>query len=79
MRIDQSVRQAREAKGLTQGVLAEKAGLHRVTISRIERGHQVCGVATLRKLARALSVSVSTLLPPEEKKQRRRRRASPAA
>jgi putative transcriptional regulator len=49
----------RRARGLTQEGLAERSGISRETISRIETGrHQEPEVLTLVKLAEALDVSV---------------------
>lgn len=48
------VRQAREECRLTQGELAELAGLRRETLSRIERGHHEAYWDTMCRLSRAL-------------------------
>jgi DNA-binding XRE family transcriptional regulator len=46
-----------------RGVLAERAGVSYVTISRIENGHMTPSGAMLDKLARALDLPVRELLP----------------
>lgn len=57
------VRELRQALGLTQAALAERAGLQRVTVSRIER-HRVKGIdfSTLERLADALGVDPGFLI-----------------
>jgi len=53
----------RKAANLTQDELAEKSGIGRVTISRIESGEQKETTSgTLVKLAQALDVSVDDLI-----------------
>lgn len=57
------VRETREAKGMTQELLARKAGIRRATLSAIERG-QTKGIdfATLEALAAVLQVDPSYLI-----------------
>ena len=62
-RVGARIRERREALGLTQGELARKAKLGRVTVNRIERGSQDSTLTTLHPIARALGVSVRDLLP----------------
>lgn len=57
-----NVRAAREAKGWTQEVLAQEAGLATVQISRIERGVREIRLTTLIKLRSSLGVSADALL-----------------
>jgi transcriptional regulator with XRE-family HTH domain len=65
------LREQRLRKGLTQGDLAEKAGVHLVTICRWEKDVQVMSnVAAAAKAAKALGVSKAWLVygegePPE--------------
>ena len=54
----QGLRQIREARGLTQVELAQRAGLNMATISRIENGLNSPAITTLRSLAQALEMSV---------------------
>ena len=48
--------------GLSQDELAHRAGLHRTYVSGVERGVRNPTVTVLDKLAKALGVSLSTLL-----------------
>ncbi len=58
------LREVRELRGWSQGVLAEKAGVSRDSISNYETGHRQAYPATARKLADALSVSIADLIEP---------------
>src|ERR1700749_812625 len=49
---------------LTQGELAERVGLTRVSITQIERGRQKVLIHTLYVIAEALGVNANALLPP---------------
>lgn len=51
--------QHREARGLTQERLAEKAGLDQTYISGIERGVRNPGIKNIVRLARALGIPVA--------------------
>ena len=67
VRIDgEKVREARERAFLSQGELAEKAGLNRFTVGRVERtGTTDVHPRTIRKIAEALSVDPASLTPEE--------------
>ncbi len=52
----------RAAQGLTQEGLAAKAGISRVYIARLETGKQDPTLTTLKKLAKALKVTVGELV-----------------
>jgi DNA-binding XRE family transcriptional regulator len=52
----------RSEAGLTQGELAERAGIHRVTVARYESGRRHPGYETLETLAEALALPVGRLL-----------------
>ncbi len=54
------IERLRKEKGLTQEVLAEKAGLHRAYFWDIENGRNI-SIKTAYKIARALGVSLSEL------------------
>ena len=56
-----NVRKQREARGLTQEALAEKADLDQTYISGIERGIRNPSVLSIAKIAKALAVSLSQL------------------
>lgn len=62
-RIDlgKNISRIREERKLTQEDLAEKAGIHRVTLARIETGRFTPASTVLVNLAQALSVSTDTL------------------
>jgi transcriptional regulator with XRE-family HTH domain len=53
------LRELRDAAGLTQAQLAEKAGLHRQGIAKLENGEREPAWGTVRALARALGVTCS--------------------
>ena len=52
----------RDRKGLTQVQLAEKSGVSRTYLARLESGRQDPTLSTLEKLAKALGVKVGRLL-----------------
>lgn len=56
------VRELRERIGLTQEQLAERANLHTTYISGIERGRRNPGLNILAQLAKALRVTLPSLL-----------------
>lgn len=53
----------RDFRGLTQVALAERSGVNRVQIADIEAGRKSGSIATLRKLADALEVTLDDLAP----------------
>lgn len=59
------LRAVRERKVLTQLELAQKAGVTRATLSRLESGAENPYPSTIRKLARALGVEPEALMEPE--------------
>lgn len=61
-RVGQNLRRAREALGISQEDLADRAGLHRTYVSGVERGVRNPTVTVLEKLAKALKVKSSSLL-----------------
>jgi transcriptional regulator with XRE-family HTH domain len=56
------VRQIREARGLSLRALADKAGMSYVALYRLESGETDPRLGTLRRLARALNVTVADLI-----------------
>ena len=58
-----NVRKIRLSEGLTQEVLAEKAGLHFTYIGQTERGLRNVTCESLYKIAKALKVKGGDLLP----------------
>src|SRR4030088_691774 len=59
-----AVRIFRERQGWSQAQLAQSAGIDRGYISRIESGSVDPGLEIQRRLANALSISHSALIPP---------------
>lgn len=59
--IAQRVREARERQGLRQEDLAKMTGIARPNIVRIEQGRHVPSLTTLRKIADALHLDISSL------------------
>jgi len=63
MTIGQRVHAARLAAGLSQGQLAQRAGVAQAAISRIERGEtREPGVLIMAGIARALDTSIDDLI-----------------
>ncbi len=58
------IREIREQQGLTQGALAELAGLTQAAISALENDEQTLGLDRAKALARALKVHPSVLAFP---------------
>ena len=56
------VKRFRKKKELTQAVLAERVGVHRIYIAQIEAGTKTPSLPTLAKLAKVLGVRVTALL-----------------
>ena len=56
-----NVRKRREARELTQEILAERASLDPTYISGIERGLRNPGIKNVAKLAKALGLSTAEL------------------
>ena len=55
----------RELQELTQGELAEAAGVSQPVLSNLERDKEALGVERAKKLARALKVHPAVLLFPD--------------
>ncbi|WP_370030036.1 helix-turn-helix domain-containing protein [Qipengyuania mesophila] len=55
------LRAAREAAGLSQEGLAEKAGLDRTYIGGVERGERNISILSLKKIANALDLSLKAV------------------
>jgi transcriptional regulator with XRE-family HTH domain len=60
-RFGDAVRSRREALGLTQEGLAEKAGIHRTYLSDVERGTRNVSLVNVERLARGLDESMTEL------------------
>ena len=59
--VAQRVRMAREKKGLRQEDLAERTGIMRPNIARLERGRRLPSLSTLLKVAHALNLDMNSL------------------
>jgi len=57
-----SLRHLRESRFFTQQELADRAGIHRVTIANLESGREEARFSTIRKLAAALGVEPAALV-----------------
>jgi transcriptional regulator with XRE-family HTH domain len=60
--LGQAIRIRREALGLTQEQLAEKAGLHWTFISGVERGIRNISIVKLHRIAVSLDVRLRDLV-----------------
>lgn len=60
--VGERIRRLRLDANLTQGSLAEIAGVKSNTIARLERGLHTASMPTLKSLAKALNVKVSDIL-----------------
>ena len=63
--IGEKIATRREELGLSQETLAERAGMHRTSISPLELGKHAPRIGSLRPLAKALEVAPWELLPPD--------------
>lgn len=61
-RLGQKIRELRYERRMSQGELAEKAGVALMTISRLERGEHDPHVATLAKIAKGLDTPLLGLM-----------------
>jgi transcriptional regulator with XRE-family HTH domain len=62
-RFGANLRKIRLDKGMSQEGLADLAGLHRTYVSSVERGERNVTLETIDKLAKALGISTSKLIP----------------
>jgi len=60
------LRELRQRRFMSQGDLAEKAGVSRATIGKAEQGHGITRYVVIRKLAAALNVDPSELMGTDE-------------
>jgi transcriptional regulator with XRE-family HTH domain len=61
-RVAAKVKRLREQRGMTQEQLAEKAGISRTYLARLETARHDPTLSMLEKLAKALGVKVGRLL-----------------
>ncbi|MFZ6731262.1 helix-turn-helix domain-containing protein [Undibacterium sp. Ji42W] len=62
MSINERLREAREASGLSQGQAAKKMTLHRPTVSEIEAGRRKVSAEEIGEFAKLYDVSVSWII-----------------
>jgi len=67
--LGERVRRLRKLRGWTQAVLAEKAGMERTDVIKLEKGRLALGPDRLARMAGALGVSVLELQPEAEPDQ----------
>ena len=58
----ENLRRYRQALGISQEDLAEKAGLHRTYIGSVERGERNVSIDNIARIAKGLRVTPSKLL-----------------
>jgi transcriptional regulator with XRE-family HTH domain len=61
-RIGGNIKRLREAQGLSQEELADRAGLHRTYVSQLERAVKNATFVSLDKIANALGVSLAEMV-----------------
>ena len=62
----EAVRRLRSHAGISQELLAEKAGLHRTYVGSVERGERNLSLVNIHRLAAALGTDAPTLLAAAE-------------
>ena len=62
IQIGNKIKEIRKAKGITQDQLAERTGLNRVHLYRLENGKQSMTLRTLKLIADTLEVRVRDLI-----------------
>lgn len=61
-RVGANIKRLREAQGLSQEELAERAGMHRTYVSQIERAVKNLTIISLDKVAKGLGVPLTALV-----------------
>jgi DNA-binding Xre family transcriptional regulator len=61
-RLGATIKRLRQERGWTQQQLADRVGIARVSVARIETGARAVSVATLERIAKALRVAPGRLL-----------------
>lgn len=61
-RVGLNVKRLREAQGISQEDLADRAGVHRTYVSGVERGVRNPTITVLEKIARALGEPLTDLV-----------------
>jgi len=65
-----ALRKHRQARGLSQEALAEKASIHHTHVGLIERGERNASLDVAHRVARALGLTLSALIAEAEKHRR---------
>jgi transcriptional regulator with XRE-family HTH domain len=60
--LGENIRAARKHAGMTQETLAEKADLHPVYISSVERGQENVSIDSLARISKTLQIAIRDLL-----------------
>ena len=68
--LGEELRAQRRTRGLTQDVLAAKAGLHRNFIGMIERGERNVTILTLEAVTDVLKIAMSDVLSAVERRKK---------
>ena len=63
--IGDTIRSAREKRGLSRGALAREVGVSHVHITKIERGERVPSLKTLAKIQRVIDIGFGALMEDE--------------
>ena len=69
-RFGRVIRKRREATGVSQEALADRAGLHRTYISLLERGLRNPSLTVIAKLAKALGTTITSIVSELESPKR---------
>ena len=62
VKLGKNLRKAREALGWSQEDLAHQCGVHRTYVGAVERGEYNVTILTLRRLTKALGVSLQSAI-----------------
>lgn len=65
------VRELRESLGISQEVLADRAGLHRTYLGGVERGERNIGLLNILRISAALEVPPEELLKSVQSRKRK--------
>jgi transcriptional regulator with XRE-family HTH domain len=63
VRFGERLRKVRQRAGVSQEKLADLAGLHRTYVSSVERGKRNISLLNIERLALALGVGLTDLMP----------------
>ena len=64
--VGRRVREARDAKGLSQGQLAQRIGMTRASVANLEAGRQDMNISRLAVIAQVLGLDLGALIRPED-------------